>query len=313
MWTKERIVQLVEDRIEENSQLEYKAAGAISRDEKKKTEISKDVSAFANSQGGIIIYGISEHEDKKHIPEKIDPIDGNEYSKEWLENIILGNISPSINGLKIYPVQIDKPENNHLVYVVEIPKSNTAHQANDKKYYKRYNFQSKPMEDWEIKDIINRQNISDIKIQFIPHKSYEVINDIVSNNRNVSLSYDIWVVNTGNIMSQYIDCFIKGKIECVNYIFDIFHKKDGFELYYSNTREIKVEIAEKEHIISHERIPVLPKTSRLIGEIRIRPAFIINNYELDIQIATEDHCKFFKINTSELLKSQSFPLVDTVI
>ena len=38
----------------------------MSKDDKKKAEIAKDVSAFANSDGGIILYGIEEQEHKAH-------------------------------------------------------------------------------------------------------------------------------------------------------------------------------------------------------------------------------------------------------
>ena len=56
--------------------------------------------------------------------------------------------------MKITPVYTKK--DNEVIYVVNIPKSDTAHQAKDKRYYKRYNFESVMMEDYEIKDIINR-------------------------------------------------------------------------------------------------------------------------------------------------------------
>ena len=41
--------------------------------------------------------------------------------------------------------------------VVEIPKSLTAHQARDLRYYRRYNFESVAMVDYEIRDVMNRQ------------------------------------------------------------------------------------------------------------------------------------------------------------
>ena len=44
-------------------------------------------------------------------------------------------------------------KNNIVIYVVDIPQSNIAHQAFDKRYYKRFNFISTPMEDYEIRDI----------------------------------------------------------------------------------------------------------------------------------------------------------------
>jgi hypothetical protein len=156
IWDSERLQSLITNRIEENFNLEYKGSKAIREDEKGKTEITKDVSAFANSDGGTIIYGITEHSDStlSHTPEKIDPLSRKRFAKEWLEHVI-SNIRPAIPDLRIYPIQISD-EIDQVVYVVEIPKSSTAHQALDCRYYRRYNFESKPMQDYEIRDIMNR-------------------------------------------------------------------------------------------------------------------------------------------------------------
>lgn len=70
---------------------------------------------------------------------------------------------------------------------MNIPKSNTAHQAFDKKYYKRYNFESVAMEDYEIKDIINRQINSNL-IVILNH------DDLTNFNSNV-LRFPINIYN----------------------------------------------------------------------------------------------------------------------
>ena len=137
-WTKEKIQKLIDDKIEEGPHLEYKAAGALDRaDQNKVVEITKDVSAASNSAGGTIIYGVKEFGSKslKHLPEKIDPIDGRAYSREWLDQIV-GQISPRIEEARIFPVRI-APEPWPTCYVVEVPKSLTAHQARDFRYYRR--------------------------------------------------------------------------------------------------------------------------------------------------------------------------------
>src|SRR5688572_4036475 len=94
-WDEARLMQYITDGIEESLNLDYKAAASLSRDDKKKIEITKDVSAMANSAGGVIIYGISEFQDKarSHLPEKLDPVDRTLISKEWLEQVI-SNIRP---------------------------------------------------------------------------------------------------------------------------------------------------------------------------------------------------------------------------
>lgn len=143
---------LILNQVEENIHLDYKAAEALAKTDGKRKEIAKDVSAFANSDGGLIIYGVKEFQDStnRHLPEKLDPIDRNNFSKEWLEQVINGGISPRIESIKISSIPIEE-SSNKVIYIVEIPKSVTAHQASDFRYYKRYNFESSAMHDFEVR------------------------------------------------------------------------------------------------------------------------------------------------------------------
>ena len=158
-YTVEDISYLIANEVEENVHLDYKASGALEKSDNKRKEITKDVSSFANSDGGIIVYGVSED---NHKPKGICPIDGRIYTKEWLESIIQ-QIQPRINNLVIYPIRIN--DLGQSVYVVKIPRSDTApHMARDNKYYKRFNFMSVPMEDYEVKDLYNRISTPDLEI-----------------------------------------------------------------------------------------------------------------------------------------------------
>lgn len=143
---------LISGKIQESLYLDYKRSEALENTEYCKKEISKDVSAFANSDGGKIIYGVSE---KGHIPIEIDngqPVKG---KREWLEQVIKSNIQPRILGVRIY--QIDLQSNpDRAIFVVEIPRGFTAHQAKNKRYYKRTEYESSPMFDYEVKQTINR-------------------------------------------------------------------------------------------------------------------------------------------------------------
>jgi len=155
MWHLDRLGQLIRDNVEESLSLEYKAGDALGKSDAKKAEIVKDVSAVANSSGGVLIYGIAEFQQResRHRPEKIDPVNRQEYSKEWLEQIIQ-SIQPRIEGVVIEPVNVD---NASVCYVVTVPQSHTAHQARDHVYYRRHNFNVLPMEDYEVRDVMNRR------------------------------------------------------------------------------------------------------------------------------------------------------------
>jgi hypothetical protein len=156
-WTKQKLEQTIADKVEESLTLDYKRAAALAKANDKMTEITKDVSAFGNSSGGVLIYGIAEPQDraKRHLPERLDPVLRTEISKEWLEQVIQG-IQPHIEGVVIHPVTIDE-QKQEVCYVVEIPQSHTAHQARDHVYYKRHNFNVLPMEDYEVRDVMNRR------------------------------------------------------------------------------------------------------------------------------------------------------------
>lgn len=301
MWTLNKVDDYISNKVEENLHLDYKGAGSITTGEKK--EISKDVSAFANSDGGTIIYGVKEFDekDKKHLPERIDAINGAEYSKEWLEQIINSTISPRITGIVITPIQTENPENNKVIYIVEIPKSYTAHQAHDKRYYKRYNFQSIMMDDWEIKDIINRENKTDISIRFVPFMNRDKIDSFLQRFTDFELELEIWADNKGNRVANYLDCFISGGIEASKWFIQPLSPRKEFEFHFSNEKERKIKIKEDEFVISVDRIPILPKTSRSIGSIKIKSEFVFRKCELRVQIATEDGSKNKIIIGKEIL------------
>lgn len=155
-WEEKDILALVENKVEESIDLDFKRAGALANADGHKKEISKDVSAFANSAGGAVVYGVAESTAEPHYAESLTPIDPKEVSKEWLEQIINSTIHPRIEALRINPVELKEQPPGKYCYVVCIPQSYTAHQASDKRYYKRYNFESVPMEDYEVRQTMNR-------------------------------------------------------------------------------------------------------------------------------------------------------------
>lgn len=145
------VESLIRDKISENIHLDYKSSPALSKE--KKDEIIKDVTAFANSDGGVLLYGVFEED---NIPVKIDDgVDNTKITREWLEQILNSNISPSLGNYEIIQIPIN---DKRSVYSIKIAKSYRGpHQSSDKKYYKRYNYISSPMDHYEIEDIRNRR------------------------------------------------------------------------------------------------------------------------------------------------------------
>jgi len=157
--TKEDLQRLVDEEIQESLTLDYKTSPSLARDDKPRSELCKDVSAFANSAGGQIIYGIVEKDRK---PVKVD--DGSDLSREWIELVIDSRVQPRLDGLVITPVPVGSGRH---AYVLTIPQASgrAPHQAPDKKYYKRQNFQSVPMEDYEIRDALRRATTPELYVE----------------------------------------------------------------------------------------------------------------------------------------------------
>jgi len=235
-WDEAKLLKMIRDGIEENLGVEYKAAAALSRESRKTSEITKDVSAMANSAGGILIYGISQCQEpaREHLPERIDPICRTDYSKEWLEHII-SQIRPRINDLKIHPVQLASAS-DHVVYVVEIPQGTTAHQATDFRYYRRYNFESVPMLDHEVRDVMNRKAHPRIAVtaQFYiyPHQNQD----------GAAGSLTVSVKNASDVFARYVALIIHSPLRVrgnlISYkneaILDVRDEGHAYTLSFSN-------------------------------------------------------------------------------
>lgn len=157
--TKTDLERLIREEIQESLTLDYKASSALSKESRARDELCKDVSAFANSAGGQIVYGV---EERRQRPTRID--DGSEALREWVEQVIDSNIQPRIEGLIVTPIPIGQGRN---AYVLTIPQAlgRAPHQAPDKKYYKRQNFQSVPMEDYEIRDTLRRATTPELYLK----------------------------------------------------------------------------------------------------------------------------------------------------
>ncbi len=155
-WDEQDLQETIRNEHEESIGLDFKGAEALGREDRKKFEISKDVSSFANSAGGTVLYGMEESSSSQHCAGGLSPINSTEFPKEWLEEVINSRIHPRIDALIVNPIQLKSKSPGSVAYAVVIPESTTVHQASDLRYYKRFNFESRPMEDYEVRLSMNR-------------------------------------------------------------------------------------------------------------------------------------------------------------
>jgi len=186
------IESFVSQRIEESLNLDYKNIA----DYNKPNELAKDISAFANSAGGLVILGVEEDaSDPTRIYPKAITWGDSSLSKETLENHLISKISYRIDGLRIVPVR--KPDKS-VIFLIDVPQSeNPPHMSWDKRYYKRLNFQSVPMEHYEVADFFGRRRKPRLSLVA------EIIDIEDPNAQSVQFKIRIYLINKGKSAAKY--------------------------------------------------------------------------------------------------------------
>jgi hypothetical protein len=132
--TESDLTALISDKESEGKTIEYKRDPVGTSDGDKK-EFLADVSSFANTLGGHLIFGM---EESGGLPTKLVGLPGINSDREILrlEGMIRDGIRPPIIGLRIQPAPLG---NKNVALLVRIPKSwNPPHQVTFQKAFRFY-------------------------------------------------------------------------------------------------------------------------------------------------------------------------------
>jgi hypothetical protein len=193
---KSDLQRLVDEGLEESLTLDYKDSRALTRDGKGPDELCKDVTALANSAGGQLVYGIEEDKVTKKPSRVDDGVADPKITREWIEQILNSRVQPRLS--EVTTARIDM-ENGQFGYVITVPPTQSGpHQAPDQKYYRRFDLQSVPMHDYEIKDIMRRSTTPDL------------YTEITFDNMQVTRGIDA-VMSTGYSGAVILHCTVKNR------------------------------------------------------------------------------------------------------
>jgi hypothetical protein len=197
-------IQVVIQTEEEGTQLDYKVSEWLSRD--KVIKICKTVSAFANSNGGLLIIGVDDNGDTRRFDDGIDPIAleaqlGTE-PELWLRQILTSHLQPRLLPPDIY--WLDHPHNpGRKLLIIDVAQTtNGPHQLNfssDKgRYWYRNGSENKEMEDWQIRDVMNRKAGPQLEMAF-DFRSVEMMGNLCK--------LTVWapIVNYSQVPADYVD------------------------------------------------------------------------------------------------------------
>jgi hypothetical protein len=154
--------------------IEYKASEKFT-DSGWVDDMSKYVSAWANYEGGYIIFGVKDP--RTGLPLIIDGGVAESFKpklSDWLDDVIPHLVEPPIQKLATWLVhpknQTSQIKPGHVLIVVHIPQSEIApHQALDHKYYQRVGRKLEPLKHRAILDITGRRRLPKLRTTILIH------------------------------------------------------------------------------------------------------------------------------------------------
>lgn len=145
----EDIETIVRDKIPESRTVDYKLELHPKTDGGNK-EFLKDISAFANTMGGYLIYGIDEEEG---VPTEIKGVrvDNCDKLKQHFENLLRTGVDPVIRGVDFHAVDL---EDSKKLVIVKVPRSIARpHAVRIKKHFRFYGRNSSGVHQLEVDDL----------------------------------------------------------------------------------------------------------------------------------------------------------------
>jgi Putative DNA-binding domain len=173
-WTEDYLASLIGQP--ESARLEYKSGKGLSRKEDRdrfvREQLSPTLSAFANSEGGILIIGLDEERHTKpRVAKELDGVVINKgeaiESTEQFQQIVDSCISPFLPGIRIRRVGLSDPLADRSVLVIYVPQGTTAYQAKDYVYYSRSEFETKSMPDHEVRLRMLRGRVAQARVEVV--------------------------------------------------------------------------------------------------------------------------------------------------
>ncbi len=219
------LVKFLGAKIKEDLYLDYKVDLSSSEKRKAHKEFLKDVTAFANANGGNILIGVCEPSEDLTIDKQLLGIaNANEYSQD-LERLTVSNIDPRISGLRIKVVPLS---NNKSVIAIHIPPSlNRPHMVNydsHRTFYMRHSESSFPMTTHEIRNSVMESLSAEEKAKnYLNEKEADIRDYFLDNTRSFIRQAMplISLESSWDIFDKKIEKIMLGDSRRYNYLYDL--------------------------------------------------------------------------------------------
>ena len=214
------IRELIDARVQESLQLEFKrkedpATGVLSRTDRRK--LGQALSAFANSAGGLLVWGI------KAVPDPIDGVDAAQAAvpiaelarfQSEISRAIGELLMPRHDGIEIEPIEDSTQAGSGFLAIWVDRSGRRPHRSEvsgEKNYFKRIGASSYPMEHYDIEGAFNRIAPTQLRLVFDSRRDegtfgshdqttygYVLKFSLQNNDRRSASAPYVWVENAFN-------------------------------------------------------------------------------------------------------------------
>ena len=176
-------------------------------------DISKDVSSFLNSDGGVLVYGVPESTEEGVTGGS--PAEGageigflrGEIDKETIEDLVTSNIQPKPGPELFHVTEVPYGDDGRIVFIIEVAVGfGDVWQARDKRYYKRFHYKAEPMEHYEINMVRERNSGPDLGLTFGLNDRWDtsLVNEALFGRANTEIQIHVGITNARNTIPESV-------------------------------------------------------------------------------------------------------------
>lgn len=153
--TADSLREFLELGIPEGRHIDYKLRLSGDDPESQKLEFLKDITAFANANGGVLIIGTLEPAEGRPVDEQLRGIERGEIEAHRLERAASSSIDPRIAGLQIRPIVLGE---NSFAILAHVPPSmarpHMVTSQGNRGFYIRHTESSQAMSTYEVREAV---------------------------------------------------------------------------------------------------------------------------------------------------------------
>lgn len=284
-WSLDLIIKLVEEGYFETERFDFKVDIPHKDDASGKERLEKSFCAFANTEGGFLIFGIRDSK-KLSLEDRIIGIDPGADLPRLIGDKI-NNVEPSIYfDFKNPPIRI--PNSKNIIHIIKIPLSpNRPHRTSKGEFFYRTNKGNELMSYQQIKDAflgveVRRQKLRLLYIELYSNKKQ--LESMLIPETDLDKTYSLITLDSAVLQSLLVDTYplIINENELINLLLQIRQKtriiNNEKKILFT---KVSLPLSHIDEIVKNHNQSIKEKVTNLLPEIESALAILRDKYGFD--------------------------------